>query len=462
MHGRVWVVAERTSSETCEIVEKALDRPVAGVAARDWKRGNLPYGEPDFVLFDLRREAWQLLTEWTASNRGAECVTAPWLGLVNDCIPLKHAIAADQGLTGFVTWPLDRAAVTRALQLARRKMVARGPQPIGEHRELLGKQRAFRTYEPTFFPVLSKLGVAARHDITVLLTAETGTGKTTLAQILHDNSPRREARFLTVACASLPRELIESELFGHAKGAFTGAEKNKEGKFDAARGGTILLDEIDALEPPQQAKLLRVLETGQYEPVGSNETRTNSARCVVASNFCLEKLVREGRFRQDLYFRLNQVRFELPPLRNRPRDLVPLIVEIVDECCVENKLKIRGLAPALLESAATYNWPGNIRELKNEVRRCALFADDGIVRPDSFSDSVAGMVDKALEQAAHINTPAGLAGSIAQTEQHTIEAMLRTQNFNRAATARALGISRVTLYNKLRRYNIRVDEAEEK
>jgi DNA-binding NtrC family response regulator len=457
------VVAERTHTETCESLEAMLDRPVAGVTARDWKKGNLPYGEPDFVLFDLRRDAaWDTLEEWTACNRGADCVTVPWIGIVNDCIPLSRAVAADQGLSGFVEWPVERNVVARALRLARKRMVARGPQPSGEWRELAGTQRNFRTYEPALFPVLNRVAVAARHDFTVLLTAETGTGKTTLAQIIHENSPRRDSRFLTVACASLPRELIESELFGHSKGAFTGADKSKEGKFDAAKGGTILLDEIDVLEPAQQAKLLRVLETGQYEPVGSNETRTTSARCIVASNFCLEQLVREGRFRQDLYFRLNQVRFEIPPLRNRPRDLVPIMTEVVAECCKEHKLKIRGLSPALLESAATYSWPGNVRELRNEVRRCVLFAENGIVRPDSFSESVAGMVDKALEHAAQVSTPSGLAGSIAQTEQQTIEAMLRTQKFNRAATARALGISRVTLYNKLRRYNIRVDEAEEK
>src|SRR5262249_38544126 len=153
---------------------------------------------------------------------------------------------------------------------------------------LCGMTRKFRTFEPSLFSPIEQLEIATRHDVTILLIAETGTGKTTLAQIIHENSPRRENRFVTVACASLPRELIESELFGHVKGAFTGADRTKEGKFDAAKGGTILLDEIDALEPMQQAKLLRVLETGEYEPVGSNETRKTTARCIVASNDCLE------------------------------------------------------------------------------------------------------------------------------------------------------------------------------
>jgi len=183
---------------------------------------------------------------------------------------------------------------------------------------------------------------------------------------------------------------------------------------------------------------------------------------VVASNHCLEKLVREGRFRQDLFFRLHQVKFEIPPLRERPRDIVPLAVEIIEECCRENRIQIRSIDPAMIEAMHSYGWPGNIRELRNELRRCALFARDGIVRPASLSASIAAQVAKVCEQAGQVSIPAGLAGSIALSEQQAIETMLRTQNYNRAATARALGISRVTLYNKIRRYNIRVDGPEEK
>jgi DNA-binding NtrC family response regulator len=245
------------------------------------------------------------------------------------------------------------------------------------------------------------------------------------------------------------------------KGAFTGADRSKEGKFDAAKGGTILLDEIDALEPVHQAKLLRVLETGEFEPVGSNETHQTTARAVVASNVCLETLVKRGEFRQDLFFRLNQVKFEIPPLRERPRDVVPLAVEFIEECAREGNIELRGVDPGLLEAICTYQWPGNIRELRNEVRRCVLFARDGIVRPGSLSTGIAAQVAKACQHACQVDVPTGLAGSVAVSEQQAIETMLKTQNYNRAATARALGISRVTLYNKIRRYGIRVDGPEE-
>jgi DNA-binding NtrC family response regulator len=461
--GRIWIIAaEQASSDLVESVERQLSYEVTSVFVRKCRRSDLPVGKPEFILFDLRHDdALLRAAEWADNNRGTELVTIPWIGLAEGGIPLASSVLADQLFSGIVSWPFEQFGFERTLRLARKRMQVKGYEKPGESRSLAGTARTFRTFEPSLFPMLENLQLAAEHDFTILLTAETGTGKTTLAQIIHENSHRRDARFLTVPCASLPRELIESELFGHVKGAFTGADRTKEGKFDAVGSGTILLDEIDALETPQQAKLLRVLETGDYEPVGCNETRRTTARCVVASNHCLEKLVRENRFRQDLFFRLHQVKFEIPPLRERPRDIIPLTVEIIEECCRENRVQIRGIDPAMLQAIHSYSWPGNIRELRNELRRCALFARDGIVRPTSLSASIAAQVAKACEHAGQVEVPSGLAGSIALSEQQAIETMLRTQNYNRAATARALGISRVTLYNKIRRYNIRVDGPEE-
>jgi DNA-binding NtrC family response regulator len=292
---------------------------------------------------------------------------------------------------------------------------------------------------------------------------ETGTGKTTLARMIHDLSARRDNRFLTVACGSLPNELIDSELFGHVRGAFTGADKNKEGKFEVAASGTILLDEIDVLGVAQQAKLLRVLETGEYELLGSNETRVTSTRLIAASNICLESLVHAERFRADLFFRLNQVKFEVPPLRERPLDILPLAMDAIEECCREHNLPPRRIHPDFVEILKEYSWPGNIRELRNEVRRAVLFARDGIVTPSPLSPTILKQVEAKRQSAAPAAAQgrSGLAVEVALTEQDMIETMLKSQNFNRAATARALGISRVTLYNKLRKYRIRVEGDEE-
>ena len=456
----LWIVTEDASAaKSLRFDAVELDGEAIVVSTRNWAKGDVPYGKPDAVLFDLReQEAWSFLPAWAKQRRDSDLACVPWIAITNGVVPLKLAVEADQTFSGYVTMPLSGESIERTISLARNRLMSRGTEQNGECRCLAGSSRVFRTYEPTLFPVIDQLKLAASSDFTILLIAETGTGKSTLAQIIHENSRRHNNRFLAVPCASLPRELIESELFGHVKGAFTGAEKNKEGKFDVAKGGTILLDEIDALEMMQQAKMLRVLETGEYEPVGSNDTRVATARSVVASNVCLEKLVADGKFRQDLFYRLNQLKFEIPPLRKRQRDVIPLTVELITQCSQESGLKITGLDPALLDALLHYQWPGNIRELRNELRRCVLFATDGVVRPAALSPNILTAVAKVCDQACQVHSPTGLAGNVAVTEQQTIETMLRNQNFNRAATARALGISRVTLYNKLRRYNIQVKD----
>lgn len=456
----LWIVTEDASAaKSLRFDTVELDGEAIVVSARNWAKGDVPYGTPDAILFDLReQDAWASLPAWTKQRRNSDLACVPWIAITDGIVPLKQAVDADQTFSGFVSTPLTGTSLERTLSLARNRLMMRGTEQTGECRCLAGSSRVFRTYEPSLFPVIEHLKLAASSDFTILLIAETGTGKSTLAQIIHENSRRHNNRFLAVPCASLPRELIESELFGHVKGAFTGAEKTKEGKFDVAKGGTILLDEIDSLEMMQQAKMLRVLETGEYEPVGSNDTRITTARSVVASNVCLEKLVADGKFRQDLFYRLNQLKFEIPPLRKRQRDIIPLAVELITQCSQEGGLKITGLDPTLLDALLNYQWPGNIRELRNELRRCVLFATEGIVRSAALSTSILSAVTKAYDQACQVHSPTGLAGNVALTEQQTIETMLRNQNYNRAATARALGISRVTLYNKLRRYNIQVKD----
>lgn len=431
------------------------------VSHRDWDHGDVPCCIPDAILFDLPGESsWAEVPKWAAQRKNSELARYPWIAVTDQGIPLTSVIAADQTFAGFLRAPFSRANLDCSIALARKRLIARGLEHWGESRTIRGSSRDFTTYEPALFPVVEQLKLAAASDFTILLVAETGTGKSTLAQIVHENSRRRHNRFLAVPCASMSRELIESEFFGHVKGAFTGAERAKEGKFDVARGGTILLDEIDALDIAQQAKMLRVLETGEFEPVGSNDTRRSEARCIVASNICLEKLVAAGKFRSDLFYRLNQLKFEIPPLRNRQRDIIPIAVELLQQCAQECGTHVQEMDVDLYESLLHYNWPGNVRELRNELRRCMLYAQNGVMRSTSLSPAIVATVAKTCDQARQVQSPIGLAGNVALTEQQTIESMLRNQNFNRAATARALGISRVTLYNKLRRYNIQVDDAE--
>ena len=215
----------------------------------------------------------------------------------------------------------------------------------------------------------------------ILLIGETGSGKTHLARLLHELSSRRNERCLTVACGALPPNLIESELFGYVRGAFTGADQNRQGKFAAAENGTLILDEIDVLTPDQQAKLLRVIETGEYEPVGSNDTQVSRAALIVSSNVNLEELVAAGKFRKDFFYRLNTLSFvHAAVARTAAGHPVPLWKFALDHSRAY-RTKLWHIEPEFLEAMQQYSWPGNIREMENVMRRACLYCRDGVLTP---------------------------------------------------------------------------------
>jgi DNA-binding NtrC family response regulator len=365
--------------------------------------------------------------------------------------PRELAAWADAVVCERLETPLEARRVQRVLHRLAGMPPARSM--TAEVRTLRGKTVSFTTREPELFSVLDDLELVAQHDVTVLLIGETGTGKSHVAQLIHELSPRSGERFLPVACGALPGELIESELFGHVKGAFTGADRTKTGKLESVGGGTFLLDEIDVLGLDQQAKLLRVLEGGEFEPVGSNETRKLRGRAIVASNLDLETLVASDRFRSDLYYRLNEVKFHLPPLRRRQRDIVPLAIEFIEAFANQHRIAVRRVHPEFLELLKSYHWPGNIRELKNQMRRAVLFCRSGELTPNDVAPTLAHSIP-SMPAAQPAVAVSDLSTKLALTEQAMIEQTLRLHNFNRAATARALGISRVTLYNKLKKYDM--------
>ena len=256
------------------------------------------------------------------------------------------------------------------------------------HKELHGNSRSLVTFTPEMFEMMDEVTVAAKHDVTVLLIGETGCGKTYLARLVHELSNRCDERLCTVACGALPPDLIESELFGYVKGAFTGADRDKEGKFAAAGPGTLLLDEIDVLSLDQQAKLLRVIETGEYEPVGSNETEMSQARLIVASNYNLEDLVHAGTFRTDLYYRLNILKFQLLPLRDRPWDVEFLARKFALDHSRTHSIPLREIDSAFLDALRRYHWPGNIREMENVIRRAVLYCQNGVLTSNDLPNSI--------------------------------------------------------------------------
>lgn len=327
---------------------------------------------------------------------------------------------------------------------------------------LEGLSRRFETNTPKLKMMLAELEIAAKHDVTVLLIGETGAGKTFLSRLIHEISPRRDEPFLPLACGALPNDLIESELFGHAKGAFTSAHADKDGKFVAAKRGTILLDEIDVLGLEQQVKLLRVIESGEFEPVGSNRTLKSEARLIVASNLELQPLVEQKRFRPDLYYRLNMLKFEIPPLRARKPDIVPLARKFIREQAAKHNVVVERVEESLFAALMRYPWPGNVRELEHVIQRAVIYCRNGVLAAQQLPSHVvmcqAGpsndgntLPQRFMEGEVAMSS---LGQQVAFSEREIIEQTLFQHNNSRTHTAKALGISRVTLYNKMKKYGM--------
>jgi DNA-binding NtrC family response regulator len=311
---------------------------------------------------------------------------------------------------------------------------------------------------PQMRATLIKAERIARTDISVLITGETGTGKTRVARLIHDDSARSHAPFVSINCASLPENLLESELFGHMKGSFTGATESRAGLFEEADGGSLFLDEVDTLSLTMQAKLLSVLQEKVIRRVGSNRGKKVDIRIMSASNQNLGQLIDKGHFRSDLYFRLNGIRLHLPPLRERGSDLKRLLQGFL---ATYGKKYGRGplrLTPRAETYVLGYPYPGNVRQLESFVEQMAVFADDaGFIDVDALPEDLLQHVPPAAHQAER---PAAavpeMTGNIAESERRMIEAALqRATNISEAA--RILGIGRTTLWRKMREYGLQFD-----
>jgi len=313
---------------------------------------------------------------------------------------------------------------------------------------------------PAIIAVCNRIRQIAPTRSTVLIVGPTGSGKQLVAKAIHYNSTRSDRPFVTLDCAALSENLIESELFGHVKGAYTGAHQTRQGRFEIADGGTLFLDEIGELSLSTQAKLLRVLEERKFERVGDSQSIAVDVRLIAATNRDLGELVREKRFRDDLYYRLNVVKIELAPLRQRVEDIPLLVDAFIKEFNRENSKNVAGISRGAMRLLQRYDWPGNIRELKNTIEGMVVFAPDHAVLdvedlPDNILDAlgVAHLSEKVLKAepaSKRMKIPVGT--TLADIERIAIEETLKTQNGDKAETARILGIGLRTLYRKLKQY----------
>ncbi len=295
-----------------------------------------------------------------------------------------------------------------------------------------------------FHQVLDLAGRVARFDSSVLITGESGVGKEVIARYIHDRSHRADAEFVAINCAAIPESLLESELFGHRAGAFTGAVRDRKGLLEQADGGTVFLDEISEISLPLQVKLLRVLQEREIRRIGENTNRLINVRVMAASNRDLEKAVASGSFRDDLYYRLRVVEIRIPPLRERPEDILPLARFIVDRLSGRLGLANLTLDASCLEHLQRYPWPGNVRELENALERAAVLSEDQRIRPAGLPSDVAEPGADATEA-----RPSPLR-SLAEVENEHIQTVLRHTGDNRSQTARILGIGATTLWRKLK------------
>jgi len=365
--------------------------------------------------------------------------------------------AIKMGAHDYLTKPIIddeiRLTVERALQ---QQSLIRENQSLRQALDMRYRLDNIVGHDYKMLKIFDLIDTVAESPTTVLIQGESGTGKSLIARAIHHHSNRRDAPFVEVSCGALPESLLESELFGHVKGSFTGAVSDKEGKFKAADGGTIFLDEIASATPALQVKLLRVLQERQFEPVGSNKTQHVDVRVILASNENLAKVVAAGRFRQDLFYRVNVVTVELPSLSERLTDIPLLAKHFLKQYCAEMNKDIHGLTDACLQCLQRYQWPGNIRELENAVQRAVVLSKHRHIDVTDLPEHIVSQ-SKASPADSDAYRPQSLKKALEEPEKLIIKQALQANNWNRQITAQVLEINRTTLYKKMKRYGLEHD-----
>ena len=356
--------------------------------------------------------------------------------------------AMRQGAYDFITKPFKKLQILKTVEKALEKvsLVAENRQLRQRLDEETSARRELVYASPEMSAVMSLVQQVAPSSATVLVQGESGTGKEMVAEVLHRLSARRDGPLVKVSCAALPETLLESELFGHERGAFTGAAMAREGRFELAHRGTLFLDEIGELPLAMQVKLLRVLQDGEFERLGGRRTLRVDVRVVTATNRDLEKEVEAKRFREDLYYRLNVIAIDLPPLRERRGEVDLLAEYFVQLYSRKNNKELSGISPDAWELLRSYHWPGNVRELENAIERAVILTRSGTIEPDHLPPAVR----RAPPATSHFVIPFGTP--LEEVERRILTETLRRTGGDKNLTARLLGVAARTIYRKLDRY----------
>jgi two-component system nitrogen regulation response regulator NtrX len=421
----------------------------------------LPDVGADVVLLDVQLQGMSGLEMLEALRRAPASETAPTVVMISGHGTLQDAVrAVKAGAYDFLEKPLDRERLILTLRnaLERRNMAreVQGLRALTEGRwEMVGRS-------PAMAALFAQIAKVAPTRSRVLITGESGTGKELIARALHRESPLRARSFVKVNCAAIPPELIESELFGHERGAFTGATARKKGLFEMADGGTIFLDEVGDMILSAQAKVLRVLQSGEFNRVGGEQTLVADVRVLAATNRDLQAAVASGQFREDLYFRLAVVPLRAPALRERAEDIPLLCRSFVEQICQENGLRTKEISPQALEILSAYPWPGNVRELRNVVERLVILSDEGIGVGD-LPEEIVAEASRQVRPAPAVNAAVQLPAEARDlplrelrdlVERQYIRSKLDENGWNISRTAQVLGIERTNLHKKMRALGI--------
>ena len=440
--------------DTCRFIAEVLAAPGRDfeLAAETDRALDLVRSEPfDVVVCDINLNSsvsgLDVLRAFKAVNPGGQVLLVSGFGTLETAIEAVRAGAFD-----YISKPFDieevKKTVQRALDQTGPRTVPQTPAVDVPSGELIGRT-------PAMLAVYNQIARAADSVVPVLIVGESGTGKELVARALHRNSQRAARPFVAINCGAIAETLLESELFGHTRGAFTGAVADTKGIFEQAQGGTVFLDEIGETSPPLQVKLLRVLEEGEVRPVGSSRPIKVDNRIIAATNRDLERAATAQQFRVDLYYRLSVIVIRVPALRERRDDIPLLIAAFLQAACRRGGRQIH-LSSGALDVLLAHDWPGNVRQLENTIERIVLFSRGSVVGPDDLT---------TLLQSSRRNTPAGLfedLPTLEDVERRYFEHVLRAVGRNRTRAAEVLGIDRRTLYRMAERYGIKLDDDPDK